>query len=188
MVALAQPERFEEATPLLQVVNVPSDAASGPLAEVRFFTTAEPYIWRVRSCAVHGRVTGTMGTARVGLSFDIGLAAGEPWTNSANDSGVQAMSPQDLNPGDNFAYTWSTEIGDNYLSDNNQWGKTAVLGLPMVYLPAHTDIVIEMSSFGGFDGDLITRDGYMMIEYLAQGAAGAGGSANADLYLLPALG
>jgi hypothetical protein len=184
MVELAQPERFEDSTPRLQIVNVPSDFQSGPLAQSDFFTTVEPYVWRVRSVAVHGRVTGTVGTARVGLTFSISAAAGAPWTNAANDSGIQAMSPQDLNPGDNYAYTWSTEIGDNYVSNNNQWGKTAVLGLPMVFLPAHTHIVLEMSSFGGFDGDFVVNDGYMMIEYLPQGVVG-GDQTLANIYLLP---
>jgi hypothetical protein len=184
VVELAQPERFEDSTPRLQIVNVPTAFAAGPLGEVLVFTTAEPYVWRVRSFTVHGRVTGTVGTARIGLSFDIDFAAGPPWTNSANDSGIQSMSPQDLSPGDNFAYTWSTEIGDNYLSNNNHWGKTAVLGLPMVFLPAHTRIVLEMSSFGGFDGDLFTNDGYMMIEYFPQGAIG-GDQSLANIYLLP---
>jgi hypothetical protein len=184
MVELAQPERYEGGSPQLQIVNVPSDFQGPTPAEVRFFRTTQPYVWRVRAVTVHGRVDGTVGTAVLGLSFDISAAAGEPWTNSANDSGVQAHSPQTLTFGDNFAYTWSTEIGDNYVATTNQWGKTAVLGLPMMWLPAATDIVIELSGFGGFDGNLITRDGYMMIEYIPQGAVG-GDQSLANIYLLP---
>lgn len=191
MVALAQPERFEDATPRLQIVNVPGDARTlfaGGVSEHRFFTTGADYIWRVRSLAVHGRVTGLSPSFRLGLTFSISASAGQPWTNANNDSGIQAMSPQVIDNGDSFAYTWSTEIGDNYLSTNVQWGKTAVLGLPMVWLPPQTDIVLEMSSFSPDDASYIVRDGYMMIEYLAQSTVEQGGSANADLYLLPALG
>jgi hypothetical protein len=62
------------------------------------------------------------------------------------------------------------------------------LGRPDTYLPGGVLFTFLMSAAGGYDGGCTLHDGHMQIEQFQPGAVTGGQGANADLYLLPALG
>jgi len=187
--ALAALDNYQGSDPVMVVLNVPTLVTNVGSADATLYDFGKPSLWRVRTAAIHGRVTGTMGTCVLGLSIDVDFIAGDPWTNAQNDSGINATSPQSLSPLDHFAYTWSTEIGDSYVGTNFQWGKTAMLGWPLVYVPGGCRLVMEMTGAGGFDGELHIQDGFIQVEKIPQAATQAGPDTGSDtLYLLPSSG
>jgi hypothetical protein len=184
--ALAAFDNYQGSDPVMVIVNVNPDFTGFGSGESFLYTTSGPSLWVIRTVHVRGRLTGTVGTYQFSLDLDIGGGAGDPWTNSNNDSGPTLGSPQTLNFGDSFSFIWSSEVADNYLGNSQSHGKTAVLGLPLLYLPGLTTIGLEFTGSAGADANLIVRDGFIQIEKLPPGAAQVGGQGpNANVYLLP---
>jgi hypothetical protein len=171
----------EPETQSIAVVDNSTVIPAGPFVFWQF-TGSDWY--RVRAINVFGSVAGSAGTVTINV-----LSGGGPGGPPPFDFGIpwQAPSGVTIPVTKSFIFTWSADIGDNYSGLSQGFDVVGVFGLPLVWVPGGTGVELTADkSFGG-DGVTTLDGGIMQYERVAA-APGSGGAANADLYLLPALG
>jgi hypothetical protein len=175
MTELAPVDNYQGSEPELVVFNIGPVQRLNPGADVEIFQTDGNSLWRVRVLLISGHLSGAAGTAQLAFAQDIAGQAGLPWTNSFNDSGIVSHVSQNLNFGDSFRYTWSSETQDAYFGNNIVHGRVAQAGLPLAFIPALTSLRISITRAGGNDSDLFINDGFLQIEKFPLSAVQAQG-------------
>ena len=188
MVDLGRPDHFEDAVGVVELFDIGNHFQAGPQSLVQFplFTTdASPMLYRVRHVSIFGAATAGAGGFVLTFEGVTSAATGPPWPTGGP---LVAAADVQVNQNENYHYTWSTEIADNYSNLDADFGRVWVGGLPMLYLPKLTTFAVVFSAKGGYVGDFQIQDGHMQYErFQADTVTGAGGTAE-TLYLLPGTG
>jgi hypothetical protein len=134
----------------------------------------EGWLWRFRSCTVKGHFTGAAGTEVLTLTLSGGGLLTAPYSNGNDDVTVSATSSLAIGPNDSYAYTWSTETGDNYEAFNFRWGATGQLGFPLLWIPGPWSVLLEATCpiFAGTR--FFVDDGFVQVEQMSQQTVPAG--------------
>ena len=179
MPELALPDHYQGAEPTLEIVPVnPQDAAIGTATWTVYNGLANFY-YRPRYLFISGRqIGGTMGALNMSfyayqdgnVAMDLPAAIDNPFNDALR------------------AFTWTTEAGNAYSNfDSLLSGKAAVMGMPLVTLKGPVLFELDAGSTGGGDGAWRMDGGFFHVERFPSLGA-SGGTATADLYLLPNLG
>jgi len=143
MAELAQPDNYQGSEPELVVYTSPRNQLNGN--PIVFFTTGGGALYRIRFVTVIGTVITSAGTAEISFE-ELATAvvpAGWPTTGP-----LACTVPHAFANGEAFMVEWSTEIADNYLGTNVNWGTVAVQGLPLVYIPEQVQIALTLNPQG----------------------------------------
>lgn len=167
MVELALPDDFQQSEATMIVLPIPAKFID-PTGEIDFYETGAGSLWRVRFVNIFGNTGGTSGTRVVSFNILTSGLLGDPWPNGGP---VNAASPVTLSVNESFSFTWSTEVGDNYAGLNSPFGKTSVMGLPMVFVPRLTLLEIAVTSSGAVGDQTVNIQGGMaQVEKFPQNA------------------
>jgi hypothetical protein len=178
MVELALPDNFQESSPTLIVLPIPATFID-PTGVIDFYETGAGSLWRVRFVNIFGNTGGTAGTRVVSFNILTSGQLGDPWPAGGP---VSAASPVTLAVNESFSFTWSTEVGDNYAGLNSPFGKTSVMGLPMVFVPRLTLLEISVDSSGALgDQTVFVQGGMAQVEKFPQNSLSGQGDQLPDL-------
>jgi hypothetical protein len=188
VVDLGRPDTYEDATGTVRLVRIAINSAFGGLGQTDpWYETQEGSYWRVRYVSIFGEASGgTVGT--LVITFQALYGGNTPANYWPASGGLVAAADPNVALNQSFLFTWNTEVSDNYSNVDSDFQRVWVGGLPLMYLPGGVLFTFLMSAAGGYDGGCTLHDGHMQIEQFQPGAVTGGQGANADLYLLPALG
>jgi hypothetical protein len=182
----AFPDAFAGAEPRYHFIPVPAFTSLAPEQEYQLYKTPQGVATVVRYLNVSFLAAGTVGTNSISLyglySFGLDEVVGY-------GGELTAACPVSFAASDKCRVTWATDLRATYSNRSADWGVTVQVPIPITYLPPSTVISVNVSNLGGGDGAQAIDFGQLVVEEMPPGAVGsAGGSANVDLYLLPALG
>jgi hypothetical protein len=188
VVDLGRPDKFEDSAGVVEIIEgLPGSDFGVTDSDFIVYTTPEgPWLWRVRFANFTGRITGAAGSVTPTFQALPFGSVSPPWP--AGSVALECSAPSDILFGEDYTCTWNTEVADNYVGVNSNFGRTFTLGLPLAYLPGQTDISLNMTGKGGFVGGLILNTCMLQVERFSPGAVTGGQGANEGLYLLPGTG
>src|SRR5262249_1325939 len=167
------------------IVPTPQRPSTLPSSQLHLYQTSGNSLWRLRYANVSVLSNGTVGTTTVTLGCYVSGLAPDIWTGSG--SLINACSPLELTVNDQFCYSWSTEIGDSYQGRGIEFGQNSMMGIPLVWMPQLTDIVISISKFGGSDRAVQILNGTLQLEkWPLQALQVSGPEQEQKVYLLSA--
>jgi hypothetical protein len=188
VVDLGRPDQYADAQGVVELIPFAiNEAFPGPSSQVALTKTAGDMLFRPRYFSVYGEgAGGTVGDFVV--TFQGLYSPDSPRAYFPSSGGLIAAAEKNVGRNESFVYTWNTEISDNYSNKDDDYGRIWVGGLPLMYLPTGTEFSVLLSAANGYDGDYLLHTAQMQLERFQPATVTGGGSANADLYLLPALG
>src|SRR5262249_30381364 len=167
------------------IVTIPQGASTRPPSQLHLSQTSGNSLWRLRYANISTVSNGTVGTTTVTLGCYVSGLAPDIWTGSG--SLINACSPIEISSNDNFCYSWSTEIGDSYQGRGVDFGQNSMMGIPLVWMPQLTDIVISISKFAGSDRAVQILNGTLQLEkWPLQALQVSGPQQEQKVYLLSA--
>ncbi len=184
MAELAQIDQYRGSEPEMIIVPVEQTGSILPDHQFPLYQTSGNSVWRLRYANVSVVAGGTVGTTTVTLGCYVSGLAPDMWQGSG--SLINAVSPLEITAQGNFCYSWSTEIGDSYQGRGIDFGTAEMMGIPLVWMPALTDIVISISKFAGSDRAVQILNGTLQLEkWPLDVLSGGGQSTLGNVYLLP---
>lgn len=182
MAELALPPNFADATPELEVYRVPDQHSTFAQGQVELLTLAGTALWRIRFASFSGSVGGSVGSVTLTFQALIPGSVGSPWTNLGP---LVAAAPTVINFNEDYHYSWNTDIADNYSNLTASFGRTSVVGLPLMYLPEDTRISLHVTRNNAWDGTLTILGGQIEMERFRLTGQALQAGPLADVFLLP---
>lgn len=181
MPELALPANFADASPELEVYQVPNQHDVFPQGQVELLTLTGTALWRIRFASFSGSVGGSVGSVTLTFQALIPATVGSPWTDLGP---LVAAAPTTILKGEDYHYSWNTDIADNYSNLTASFGRVSVVGLPLMYLPEGTLISLHVTRNNAWDGTLTILGGQIEMErFRLTGQAQA--QSLDQIYLLP---
>ena len=188
MVDLGRPDKYADAQGVVDLIPFDINTfLSGPNNQFDLLETAGDMLFRPRYFSIWGEGSGGT-TGDFVVTFQGLYSGNSPRAWFPGSGGLVAAADRNVGRNESFLYTWNTEISDNYSNLDSDFGRIWVGGLPLMYMPTGTQFSVLLSRANAYDGDFILHTAQLQLERFAPAAVTGSGSANADLYLLPALG
>jgi hypothetical protein len=181
---LAVPEFWQPASGLkMGLIPIKVNDSGGLMPhEQALYETAGDLLYRVRYFSIVGHaIGGTVGSMVVTLQ-GLYSSQGPPGYFPAV-GGLVAAADQNVQRGEDFLYTWATDLPNGYSNLDADFGRIWVGGIPLMWLPTGTQLSLLLSPEGGYDGGWSLESGELHIEWIAKGAAEAPDSPGTYSYL-----
>lgn len=182
MVELALPANFANAEPELEVYRVPDQHFAFNPGQADILELTGQALWRIRFASFFGNVSGTVGSVTLTFQALISGLVGSPWTNGGP---IVASAPTNVLFTEAYHYAWNTDIADNYSNLTASFGRTSVVGLPLMYLPEDTRISLHVTRNNAWDGTLTILGGQIEMERFRLTGQALQAGPLADVFLLP---